>query len=443
MTTLIPPDYAAWLAELKTTIRTARLKASLAVNRELVLLYWRIGQEILERQSAQGWGAKVIDQLARDLRAEFSDMRGFSRTNLLYMRAFASSWPEEAIVHQLGGQIPWRHNCVIIDQVKDRPTREWYIRKTIENGWSRSVLELQIETAAHRRVGAAQTNFDRALPSPQSDLARDILKDPYTFDFLGITDASNERTIEKALVLRLRDFLIELGVGFAFVGSQYRLEVEGDEFFMDLLFYHTRLHCYVVIELKNTAFRPEYVGKLNFYLAAVDDLVRNQTVDAPTIGLVLCKSKKGTVVEYALRDINTPMGVSTYRTALPDAMAGVLPSIEALTEELRALQNDDQDDLEPDLLKHCTLHGGYAFRANTREHWSRPSPSTARGLPINVDYFYSSRVRFQETSTKPLISCATGNAACFLLSICRGIVKVHTTLDAVGRPRRRAGLLIG
>jgi len=231
---------------LKTTIRTARLKAGLAVNRELVLLYWRIGKEILERQSAQGWGAKVIDQLARDLRAEFPDMRGFSRTNLLYMRAFASAWPEEAIVHQLGGQIPWRHNCVIIDQVKNRPTREWYIRKTIENGWSRSVLELQIETAAHRRVGAAQTNFDRALPSPQSDLARDILKDPYTFDFLGITDASNERTIEKALLLRLRDFLIELGVGFAFVGSQYRLEVDGDEFFMDLLFYHTRLHCYVV-----------------------------------------------------------------------------------------------------------------------------------------------------------------------------------------------------
>jgi len=348
MTTLIPPDYAAWLAELKATIRTARLKAGLAVNRELVLLYWRIGKEILERQSAQGWGAKVIDQLARDLRAEFSDMRGFSRTNLLYMRAFASAWPEEAIVHQLGGQIPWRHNCVIIDQVKDRATREWYIRKTIENGWSRSVLELQIETAAHRRVGASQTNFDRALPSPQSDLARDILKDPYTFDFLGITDASNERTIEKALLLRLRDFLIELGVGFAFVGSQYRLEVEGDEFFIDLLFYHTRLHCYVVIELKNTAFRPEYVGKLNFYLAAVDDLVRNQTVDAPTIGLVLCKSRKGTVVEYALRDIHTPMGVSTYRTALPDAMAGVLPSIEALTEELRSLQNDDQDDLEPD-----------------------------------------------------------------------------------------------
>ena len=241
MTTLVPPDYAAWLAELKATIRTARLKAGLAANRELVLLYWRIGKEILERQSTQGWGAKVIDQLARDLRAEFPDMRGLSPRNLKYMRAFAEAWPEERFVQQAAAQMPWFHNCILLDQVKGRPTREWYIQKTIENGWSRSVLELQIETAAHRRVGAAQTNFDRALPSPQSDLARDILKDPYTFDFLGITDASNERTIEKALVLRLRDFLIELGVGFAFVGSQYRLEVDGDEFFMDLLFYHTRL----------------------------------------------------------------------------------------------------------------------------------------------------------------------------------------------------------
>lgn len=208
------------------------------------------------------------------------------------------------------------------------------IKKTIENGWSRSVLEVQIETLAFQRSGAAQTNFDRALPSPQSDLARDIMKDPYAFDFLGITDVTNERAIEKGLVTRLRDFLVELGVGFAFLGNQYRLEVEGDEFFIDLLFYHTKLHCYVVIELKNTGFKPEYIGKLNFYLAAVDDLVRDKKMDAPTIGLILCKSKKGTVVEYALRDIATPMGVSTYRTALPDSVATALPSIEALTVEM-------------------------------------------------------------------------------------------------------------
>jgi len=348
MTTLIPPDYAAWLAELKDAIRTARLKAGLAVNRELILLYWRIGKEILERQSAQGWWAKVIDQLARDLRAEFPDMRGLSPRNMKYMRAFAGAWPEEGFVQQAAAQMLWFHNCILLDRVKDRPTREWYIQKTIENGWSRSVLELQIETAAHRRVGAAPNHLRSCAAVATVRPGSRHPQDPYTFDFLGITDASNERTIEKALRLRLRDFLIELGVGFAFVGSQYRLEVDGDEFFMDLLFYHTRLHCYVVIELKNTAFRPEYVGKLNFYLAAVDDLVRNQTVDAPTIGLVLCKSKKGTVVEYALRDIHTPMGVSTYRTALPDAMAGVLPSIEALTEELQTLQGGEQDDVEPD-----------------------------------------------------------------------------------------------
>ncbi len=343
MTELTPTGYGTWLQSLKDQIRSARLKASLAVNRELVLLYWRLGKEILDRQALEGWGAKVIVQLAKDLRAEFPEMRGLSRTNLLYMRAFASAWPDQAIVQQLAGQIPWFHNCTLLDKVKDRPTREWYIKKTIENGWSRSILELQVESQAHRRAGAAQTNFVRTLPAAQSDLARDILKDPYAFDFLGITDASNERAIEKALVERLRDFLIELGVGFAFVGSQYRIEVEGDESFIDLLFYHLKLHCYVVIELKNTDFKPEYTGQLNYYIAAVDDLVRDATQDGPTIGLILCKSKKQTKVTYALRGVATPMGVSTYRTSpgLPKELEGVLPSIEALTAELDASSTHD------------------------------------------------------------------------------------------------------
>lgn len=338
MTPLHPTDYATWLADLKTQIRSARLKASLAVNRELVLLYWRMGREILERQNSQGWGAKVIEQLAKDLRAEFSDMRGLSPRNMKYMRAFAEAWPVEAFVQQAAAQIPWFHNCTILDKLKDRATREWYIHKTIENGWSRSVLELQIETAVHHRLGAAQNNFARTLPAPQSDLARDLMKDPYAFDFLGITDASSERTIEKALTTHLRDFLIELGVGFAFVGSQYKLDIEGDEFFIDLLFYHTRLHCYVVIELKNTEFRFEYTGQLNGYLAAVDDLVRDPAHDAPTIGMVLCKSKKKTMVEYALRGVQTPMGVSTYRTTpeLPQEISALLPSMEALVAQLDA-----------------------------------------------------------------------------------------------------------
>ncbi len=335
---LQPTDYATWLADLKTQIRSARLQASLAVNRELVLLYWRMGREILERKATAGWGAKVNAQLAHDLRTEFPDMRGLSPRNLVYMQTFAAAWPEEAFTQQVVAQLPWGHHCTLLDKLKDRATREWYIRKTIENGWSRSVLELQIETAVHNRLGAAQNNFARTLPAPQSDLARDLLKDPYAFDFLGIADASSERTIEKALTTHLRDFLLELGVGFAFVGSQYKLDIEGDEFFIDLLFYHTRLHCYVVIELKNTEFRFEYTGQLNGYLAAVDDLVRDPAFDAPTIGMVLCKSKKKTMVEYALRGVQTPMGVSTYRTTpeLPQEISALLPSMEALVAQLDA-----------------------------------------------------------------------------------------------------------
>lgn len=259
-----------------------------------------------------------------------------SLRNMQYMRAFAEAWPDEAIVNQLGAQIPWKHNCTILDKVKDPTNREWYIKKTIENGWSRSVLEYQIETQLHLRLGMAQNNFARTLPEPQSELARDLVKDPYAFDFLGLTDAVHERVIEKALINNLRDFLIEMGVGFAFVGSQYKLDIDGREFYIDLLFYHTKLHCYVVIELKNTEFRFEYTGQLNGYLAAVDDLVRDKVRDAPTIGLILCKSQSAVMVEYALRGVETPMGVSTFRTALPQSVLDALPSIEELSEKLQA-----------------------------------------------------------------------------------------------------------
>jgi predicted nuclease of restriction endonuclease-like (RecB) superfamily len=329
-----PNNYAQWLTELKTLIRSARVKASLALNRELVLLYWRIGSEIITRQTQQGWGTKVIEQLANDLRSEFPEMKGLSPRNLKYMRAFAEAWPDEAIVQQLAAQIPWFHNCVILDKVKAPDQRQWYIQQTIQNGWSRAALEYQIETQLHTRLGQAQTNFTRTLPAAQSELAQELVKDPYAFDFLGLTDAVNERSIEKALINHLRDFLIELGVGFAFVGSQYKLDIEGDEFYIDLLFYHTKLHCYVVIELKNTEFKFEYTGQLNGYLAAVDDLVRDAKMDAPTIGMILCKSKKKTMVEYALRGVETPMGVSTFRTTLPEAVLDSLPSIEMLAEKL-------------------------------------------------------------------------------------------------------------
>jgi predicted nuclease of restriction endonuclease-like (RecB) superfamily len=336
MANLTPEYYSGWLQNLKNQIRTARVKASLAVNSELIRLYWRIGSEILQQRGTNAWGSKVLERLAKDLKAEFPDMKGLSLSNLKYMARFAEAWPDFAIGQQAADQLPWFHNCVLLEKVKDRTIREWYIQKTITNGWSRSVLELQIDSQAHLRVGAAQTNFAETLPGPQSDLARDLLKDPYSFDFLGLLEPTNERTIERALVDHLKDFLIELGVGFAFVGSQYRLEVVGQEFFIDLLFYHTRLHCYVVIELKNTDFKFEYTGQLNGYLAMVDDLLRDKAHDAPTIGLLLCKSKEQTIVEYALQGMSKPIGVSTYRTSpdLPKELAVWLPSIESLTEQL-------------------------------------------------------------------------------------------------------------
>jgi predicted nuclease of restriction endonuclease-like (RecB) superfamily len=337
-----PTGYASWLTALKTTIRTARIKASLAVNSELVQLYWTLGTEILARQDTKGWGAKVVEKLAQDLRIEFPEMKGFSPRNLKYMRAFAEAWPDAGFVQQLVAQIPWGHNVRLLDMVPDRHTREWYVRATLEHGWSRSILEMQIEHQTHKRVGAAQTNFSRTLPAAQSNLARDIVKDPYAFDFLGLTDEVSEHKIETALIAHLQAFLIELGVGFAFVGRQYRLELDGDEFFVDLLFYHLKLHCYVVIELKNTDFKFEYTGQLNGYLAIVDEHVRDKNVDAPTIGIILCKSKKKTMVEYALRGVETPMGVSTFRTSpeLPKELVGLLPSVEQLEERLKL---DDGD----------------------------------------------------------------------------------------------------
>ncbi|MEQ8973317.1 MAG: PDDEXK nuclease domain-containing protein [Coleofasciculus sp. C1-SOL-03] len=240
---LLPPGYDQFLQSLKKQIRRAQVRAALAVNRELVMLYWQIGQEILSRQQQQGWGAKVISQLAKDLKKAFPEMKGFSRTNLLYMRAFAEAYPDEQIVQQLAGQIPWFHNCVLLDKVKEAAERQWYIQKTIQHGWSRSILAHQIELGLYHRQGKATTNFDRTLSKPQSELAEQVLKDPYNFDFLSLGDKAWERELEKALLAHIRDFLLELGVGFAFVGNQYHLEVGGRDFWIDLLFYHYRLHC--------------------------------------------------------------------------------------------------------------------------------------------------------------------------------------------------------
>jgi len=331
-----PQGYDEFLQDLKQRIRAAQVRAISAVNRELILLYWRIGCGILERQRDAGWGAKVIASLAADLHREFPGMTGFSRTNLLYMRAFAEAWPEEPFVQQVVGQIPWGHNLRILELVKAPQEREWYIRRAIEHGWSRNVLVHQIESGLYRRQGKAQTNFRATLPAPQSELAQQTLKDPYNFDFLTLADNAREKELEAGLLEHLRKFLLELGVGFAFVGSQYPLEVGGEDFKLDLLFYHIRLRCFVVIDLKMGPFKPEYAGKMNFYLAAVDDLLCHHD-DQPSVGIILCKSKNAILAEYALRDATRPIGVSEYRltTSLPTNLRGNLPTTKELEAELK------------------------------------------------------------------------------------------------------------
>jgi predicted nuclease of restriction endonuclease-like (RecB) superfamily len=322
----MPESYAGWLSDVKSRINAARQRASLAVNQELVLLYWQIGKEILERQAAQGWGAKVIDRLAHDLRAAFPDMKGFSPRNLKYMRAFAQAWPDEEFVQAPLAQLSWYHQLALLDKLDTREKREWYAAKTVEHGWSRNVLAMQIETRLMERSGQAQSNFAMRLPAPFSDLARESLKDPYRFDFLGLGEEAQERGIEKALVRHVTDFLLELGAGFAFVGRQVLVNVGGDEFFIDLLFYHLKLRCYVVIELKAGDFKPEHLGQLGFCLSAVDTQIKDER-DQPTIGLLLCKGKNKVVAEYALRDNARPLGIAEYTLleGLPEQLAGSLP----------------------------------------------------------------------------------------------------------------------
>lgn len=296
-----------------------------------MLLYWHIGREILKRQQEEGWGSKVVSRLAQDLKREFPDMKGFSRTNLLYMRAFAEAYPDEAIVQRSAGQIPWRHNQVLLDKLKTLEERLWYAQKSLEGGWSRDILVMQIETGLYERQGGAITNFERTLPKPQSDLAQQIVKDPYALDFLTLGDEAQERDLERGLVSHIRDFLMELGTGFAFVGRQYPLEVSGKEYRLDLLFYHIPLHRYVVIDLKMGEFEPQHSGQMSFYVAAVDNILRTER-DDPTIGIILCKSKDRTTVEYALQGSNQPISVSSYQfqSKLPPALEKSLPTAEQL-----------------------------------------------------------------------------------------------------------------
>jgi predicted nuclease of restriction endonuclease-like (RecB) superfamily len=332
---LLPSGYKSFFEKLKSRIESARIQAVLSANRELVMLYWDIGRQILQRQKQQGWGAKVVVRLAQDLRRAFPDMKGFSRANLLYMRAFAEAYPDKAIVQQAAGQIPWFHNVILVEKVKDSDQRLWYIQKAVENGWSRAVLIGQIESGLYKRQGGAVTNFCQTLPSSQSELAQQTLKDPYIFDFLTLSEHAAERELERGLLEHIRDFLLELGVGFSFVGSQYHLEVEGEDFYIDMLFYHLRLRCFVVIDLKMESFRPEYAGKMNFYLSAVDSRLRRPD-DQPSIGIILCKTRKKLIAEYALRNTATPIGVSEYKLTrtIPAKFKSSLPAIGCLEKEL-------------------------------------------------------------------------------------------------------------
>ncbi len=324
-------SYAALLGELKARIRTVRLRAAVAVNQELIQLYWSIGQDILARQHAAGWGGRVIDRLARDLRRDFPQMTGLSARNLKYMRAFAAAYPEREVVQQVVARLPWGHNVRLVESVKDAEARLWYARQAVEHGWSRAVLAHQIAGGLYRRHGRALTNFAHTLPAPQSDLAQEMVKDPYSFDFLSLGLGLSERELERGLLEHLRALILELGKGFAFVGNQYKLEVGGQDYFLDLLFYHLRLRCFVVVELKIEEFKPEFAGKMNFYLSAVDDRLRHAH-DAPSIGIILCRDKNAMVVEYALRNLAKPMGIAEYRLAdrLPAQLRDALPTADEL-----------------------------------------------------------------------------------------------------------------
>lgn len=327
--------YNTFLGALKTRIRTAQIRAALAVNQELILLYWHIGREILQRQKEEGWGTKVIDRLANDLKREFPDMTGFSSRNLKYMRTFAEAYPDEQVVQRYAAQVPWRHNQVLLEKLKSSEKRIWYAQKSIENGWSRDVLVLQIESDLYTRQGGAITNFQRTIPSPQSDLAQQLIKDPYNFQFLTLSSDAQERDLERGLVEHIRTFLMELGMGFAFVGSQYPLEVSGKEYRIDLLFYHVPLHRYIVIDLKMGEFEPQHSGQMSFYVAAVDNILCTDRDDL-TIGIILCKSKDRTTVEYALQGTHQPIGISSYQieSKLPQSLEEKLPTIEQLELEI-------------------------------------------------------------------------------------------------------------
>ena len=338
-------DYKHFLTDIKTRLQTAQIRAALAANSELIQFYWGLGTELIEKQKNHQWGTGFLEQFSHDMREAFPEMQGFSVSNLQRMKKFATLHPSLSITAQAVPQLPWGHIVRLMQMVKDENKREWYAVQTIKNGWSRAVLEMQVESGLYERQAIDSkkiSNFHKHLPELQSDLANEILKDPYNFDFLTIQGKAHERSIENALITHIRDFLIELGQGFAFVGSQVPLTFDDQEFFVDLLFYHLELRAFVVIELKNTKFKPEHTGQLGFYLAAVDDQLRKPG-DNQTIGILLCKSKNKVIAEYALRNISAPIGVSEYTLSksIPTDLKGSLPTVEEIEAELNESAKED------------------------------------------------------------------------------------------------------
>ena len=336
--------YKNLLTDIKQRILSAQLKAALSVNAEMIFLYWQIGDSIAQKQKEQGWSSGVIPQLAKDLKIEFPNSKGYSERNLGRMLAFYREYPNESILPQAVAKLPWGHNILLIEKIKDQKIRLWYAEKCIENNWSRDVLDLQIKSNLVQRQGKSINNFESTLPKPLSDLANQTLKDPYIFDFLTLDQDFREKDVEKQLTHHITKFLLELGKGFSFLGNQYHLEVANQDYYLDLLFYHIKLKCYIVIELKNTKFKPEYTGKLNFYLSAVDSLIKEES-ENPTIGILLCKDKNNIEAEFALRDINKPIGISEIQFVekLPDNLKSALPTIEEIENELKKFGNKQNE----------------------------------------------------------------------------------------------------
>lgn len=334
-------NYIHFLNDIKTRLKTAQIRAALAANKEQIKFYWQLGSELIEKQKAFKWGEQFLEKFSHDMRQAFPEMQGFSVTNLKRMRIFAKEYPDFTKSPQAVDGLPWGHLGIILHQIKDYKQREWYANEAVKNGWSRSVLEMQIESSLYERQGGQKekiTNFHQSLPAIQSDLAYEILKDPYNFDFLTIQGKAKEKAIEDGLITHIRDFLLELGQGFAFVGSQVPLTFDDEEFFIDLLFYHLQLRCYIVIELKATKFKPEHMGQLGFYLAAVDNQMRKEG-DNKTIGIILCKSKSKIIADYALQNMKAPIGISQYQLAkaLPKELKSNLPTIEEIELELNKI----------------------------------------------------------------------------------------------------------